>query len=317
MKVFDYAGNVFAEIKHLSAERAASDALFLLCRPQEVPDLQTAFGLDEGTVLDCNDLDESVRFTSFDGYDFLSLVYVEPKESAALLQEINVYISKRYVILVMPPHESQRLSALEQAVLGVAQAMTVGERQGRIGRLYFAILHALVADFGDMLEGLEDRIEALSECVALKLDEHCFTRINDLRRITYTVKKQMRAFSYIGGQILMDENELIDRRQVRYFRNIDTRMKRLNDFAESVYTLSNELLYTYDSKLTMRTNDIVNKLTMLTLIVGPLTVITGIYGMNFDVMPELRTPWGYPIVLAVMALISFSIYRFFKRKKWL
>jgi magnesium transporter len=135
--------------------------------------------------------------------------------------------------------------------------------------------------------------------------------------MAYTAKKQLRALSYLGEQILIDENGLLDKRQIRYFRNIYTRLKKLYDFAESLYDLGGELLHTYDSKLTIKTNEIINKLTIITLFFGPLTVITGIYGMNFEFMPELSWPAGYPLALLFMTVVCVAIYLTMKRKKWL
>ena len=98
---------------------------------------------------------------------------------------------------------------------------------------------------------------------------------------------------------------------------MDTRLKKLYDFAASLYELGNELIYTYDSKLTIKTNDTVNKLTLIMLFFAPLTVITGIYGMNFDIMPELRWSFGYPFVLGLMVAISVLLYLSLKKKKWI
>ncbi|MDR1531939.1 MAG: magnesium transporter CorA family protein [Clostridiales bacterium] len=286
--------------------------LLILCRAGEVPRLKQTFGWDESTVLECTDLDESVRYTGFDGYDFVSLVHIEMKDGEIIQREINLYFSKRYLVLVTPEHNSRRLGALEAGILAAAE-----EHSGGIYRLYCLIFSGLTADFSDTLEDLEDEMEALSEAVTLGLEGNQIAEIGRLRKIAYTTKKLLRALSYIGGQILMDENELIDKKQVRYFRNIDTRLKKLYDFAESLYDLSNELLYTYDSRLAAKTNDTVNKLTLITLFFGPLTVITGIYGMNFDFMPELRWPLGYPLVIGLMAVVCLALYIILKKNKWM
>jgi magnesium transporter len=293
-----------------------SAELFILCRAHEVSVLQSKFSWDQSTVLDCNDLDESVRYTSYDGYDFISLVHMEIDQSDLILREINLYISNRYLVLVMPEHESLRVTSLESAILKAAAGSDESGAK-RILRLYFLLFHIILTDFSDMLESLEDKMEALIEDITRETDENQLSEISRLRKMSYTAKKQLRALSYLGAQILIDENNLLTKRQIRYFHNVDTRLKKLYDFAENLYELSNELLYTYDSKLTMKMNDTVNKLTLLTLFFGPLTIITGIYGMNFEWMPELRMPWGYPLALCLMAAVSFVMYLIFKKKKWL
>jgi magnesium transporter len=261
-------------------------------------------------------LDESVRYTSYDGYDFISLVHMEIDQSDLVLREINLYISNRYLVLVMPEHESSRVSSLEAAILKAAAG---NDESGvkRVLRLYFLLFHIILTDFSDMLELLEDKMEALIEDITRDADKNQLQEIGRLRKMSYTAKKQLRALSYLGAQILMDENNLLNKKQARYFHNADTRLRKLYDFSENLYELSNELLRTYDSKLTIKMNDTVNKLTLLTLFFGPLTVITGIYGMNFDWMPELRMPWGYPLALCLMAAVTFIMYLILKKKKWL
>jgi magnesium transporter len=315
MRLFDYASRQVLDCEVFPASFQGSAELFIVCRNSEVPLLQDIFDFDKNTVLDCTDLDESVRYASFEGYDFISLVHMEIERGDFVLREINLYISARYLVLVLPEHGSPRLAQTESAIFAVAENMT--PRSGRINRLYFLAFQGLITDFSDMLEDLEDQMEALAESVADDSDTKYLAEIGRLRKMAYTAKKQLRALSYIGEQILIDENGLLDKRQIKYFRNIDTRLKKLYDFALSLYDLGGELLHTYDSKLTIKTNDIINKLTIITLFFGPLTVITGVYGMNFDFMPELRWQVGYPLTLLIMAIICVALYLIMKKKKWL
>lgn len=315
MRIFDYSGKTVIEAAVFPEGCRKSEELFIMCRPNEVSLLSDVFGFDESTVIDCADLDESVRYTSFDGYDFISMVHAELSEEAVLLREINLYVSARLLVLVVPEHNSTRLAAFETKLIDAAKSAE--EKQKRINHLYFAVLHNFLADFSDMLEMLEDRMQALSERIVSSVEKKQFAQVNSFRNMAYTIKKQMRSMSYLGDQILLDENRLLDKNQARYFRNLNTRFKKLYDFAESLYNLSGEMLYSYDSRLSMKTNDTVNKLTAFTLFFGPLTVITGIYGMNFDFMPELGWRFGYPLALLTMAVVCIVLFIVLKRKKWL
>lgn len=315
MKIYNYTNKTVFDGTCFPNDFKKSDELFILCRAHEVQGLRSIFDFDESTVIDCTDLDESVRYTNFDGYDFISMVHVEMLEREFLLREINAYISGNYIVLVIPEHNSPRLSAIENKLLDSVKLTE--EHSGKINRMYYLLLHNLLVDFSDMLEDLEDSMQALSEEIVINVDKEQFAKINSLKNLAYTVKKQLRALSYLGEQILLDENKLISKGKVYYFRNVNTRLKKLYDFAESLYNLSSEILYTFDSRMTMKTNDTVNKLTALTLFFGPLTVITGIYGMNFDFMPELRWPLGYPLVIATMITVCAFVFFILKKNKWL
>jgi magnesium transporter len=315
MRLYGCAGKSALEPAEFSKNRRGDEASFILCRAQETLELRELFGWDESNVAECSNLDESVRYTSYDGYDFVSLVHMELEGDSFALREINLYVSGSYLVLVLPEHSSAQLSRLEKDVEKAAAAF-VG-KAGCLNKLYFLILYQILADFSNMLEGLEDQMEELSETIAVEADPNYLTNAGKLRRMTYSAKKQLRALSYLGSQILIDENGLIDKKQARYFRSLEARTKKLYDFAESLYELSNELQRTHDSRLTIKMNDTVNKLTLLTLFFGPLTIITGIYGMNFEFMPELRWPFGYPLAIALMVTVNTVLYVVLKKKKWM
>jgi magnesium transporter len=79
----------------------------------------------------------------------------------------------------------------------------------------------------------------------------------------------------------------------------------------------NNLMGMYMSYQSQRTNDVVKVLTLFSVFFMPLTFIAGIYGMNFEFMPELKQRWGYPAVLLTMVTVAAVIYFYFRRKKWL
>ena len=289
--------------------------LFAICRANEVPVLLNVFKWDEGTLLECTNLDETVRYASHCEYDFVSLIYVETDNGSVHQHEVNLFFSKHYLVIVIPDDEGVRLSrlvdGLHKAVVGAAS------RPSPLAYLYYVIFNDLVVDFSETLEALEDEIEVLAEMIVKKPCHEQLVKIGRLRKTAYTYKKMLRALSYIGGQILIDENQLLDNIHVNYFRSIDARLMKLYDFAESLYDLSNGLLRIYDSKFSAQTNETMNKLAAFALIFGPLTVIAGIYGMNFTHMPELEWTYGYPLVLGVMATVGIGIFLIMKKKKWL
>lgn len=315
MTLYDYSQKAVIESTVFPDRCRESRALFVVCKTREVSVLRDVFGFDESTVLECASLDERVRYGAFEGYDFISVVHIEMLDTLLSLREINMYVSPRYLVLVMPEHDSASLSNMEKKLAVYAKMLEDYKEQ--ITPIYFWILQSILTDFSDTLEALEDRMEALSEEIVSNVSRDHFARINTMRTMAYGTKKHLRALSYIGDQILLNDNGFLDKKRIRYFQNVNTRFKKLYDFAESLYHLSGEMLNTYDSRLSAKTSDTVNKLTVVTLFFGPLTVITGIYGMNFRFMPGLDWRLGYPTVLAAMAAVCLVLFIIMKIKKWL
>ncbi len=110
---------------------------------------------------------------------------------------------------------------------------------------------------------------------------------------------------------------LINSELQQYFGDIYENAVKIVETFETYRDLMGNLREAYQSSLSNRANEIMRVFTAMTVIMMPLTVITGIFGMNFDHMPELHWKYGYYVVLGVMALIGGSVYWFFRKKGWL
>lgn len=315
MKLFDFTGTDFVEGDVFPENWQREKEFFILCSVSEIGNLKDALQLDETTIKECKNLDERVRYGCFQDYDFVSMVYPVQFNNCIDHAEISLYIAKRYLVLVMPDTREDSLDNFAGAVLTAVREY--GTKHDRLIRIYYGVFNKLLTDYSDFLEKMEDELQALQSEILTCAQKKQFERIDHFGQCVYMVKKQLRALSLLGAQILVDENDLIPSTHSRYFRSVDTRFKKLSGFAEGLYDHVNQLICSYDSRLSMRTNEIVSKLTVFTLLFGPLTVITGIFGMNFDYMPGLHAPLGYVPVLVAMVLLTIWIYALIKHKKWL
>ncbi len=315
MLLYNFTESVFLDDVTVLNQWMPSNEFFILCRVSELSSLQSVFSFDKSTILECTDLDESVRFAVFPGYDFISLVHMNLISEQLLLQEINLYIARNYLVVVLPDQAEGKLAQFETSIQETA--LSLNAQDAKLNHLLYSIFHLLLLDFSETLEALEDDLTALQEQIIDKVENQHLEEINHFRQITYTIKRILRATSYLGEDILFNHNDIIEKASLRYFGSIDTRLKKFYDFAESLYGLSNSLLDTYNSQLTAKTNDMVNKLTVITLLFAPLTLITGIYGMNFDFMPELHWTFGYLGAIGLMAVITGILFWILKRNKWL
>jgi magnesium transporter len=114
-----------------------------------------------------------------------------------------------------------------------------------------------------------------------------------------------------------DENALIKESTKPYLRDVYDHTVQIMETIETFHDQITGMLEIYLSSNSQRMAAVMKVLTIITTIFMPLTFIAGIYGMNFEHMPELKSPWGYPIVLGVMALVVIAMVVFFRRKKWL
>ena len=313
MRSYDLTANVEFD-SHVPVLK--DDSRFVvICNSDELYSLLDVFGWDKDTVDECTNLDEKVRFTNYDGYDFISMIYAESECEEMTQREVNLFFSEKYLTLVLPESPGASLSRLADRLLkAIPLALT---RPAPLIHLYYLVFDNLASFYSDTLEELESAIEALAESIELHPKEEQLSEIVPMRKTAYTYKKLLRALSYVGDQVLLDENKFFDDSQLRLFRDVDTRLAKLYDFADNLYAMSNDLLNLYDSKVSAQMTETVKKLTILTLFFGPPTVLAGIYGMNFLHMPELDWRFGYPWALGLMVVISATIYLILKKKNWL
>lgn len=315
MKLFDFSGADFEDRRVFPEYWRHKSEFFALCGVSEIGALKDSLYLDQAAIRECENHDERVRYGCYQDYDFISLVYPMRVGSSVEHMEINLFIAKHYLVLVMPDTQEELLVRFAETILAIVQESA--NKDDRLIRIYYGIFNKLLTDYSVFLEKLEDDLQALQTEILTRTEKKQFERIDQFGQSAYAVKKQLRALSLLGAQILVDENELVPASHNRYFRNVDIRLKKLSGFAEDLYDHVNQLICSYDSRLSMRTNEIVGKLTVFTLLFGPLTVITGIFGMNFDYMPLLHVPFGYIPVLIGMTIITVWIYALIKHKKWL
>jgi len=133
-----------------------------------------------------------------------------------------------------------------------------------------------------------------------------------LKRRAYVVRKMIRMTIDLLPKLQPTSNHLS-----HIFQDIKEEGDSLYFYADELLDSVNDLLNLHISLASFRTNEVVRILTLFSVFFMPLTFIAGIYGMNFDYMPELRAKIGYPAVLIFMLLISVGIFTWFRRKGWL
>jgi magnesium transporter len=130
-----------------------------------------------------------------------------------------------------------------------------------------------------------------------------------LRRLLAPYRELERAFRQL--HIAQTDAELAP-----YLDDLRDHITQAAELVETYHDIADSLIEIYQSALTNNMNDIIKILTMISSIFIPLTLVTGIYGMNFEHMPELKTVFGYPIVLGFMLVAVVGMLWFFRRKKW-
>ncbi len=184
-------------------------------------------------------------------------------------------------------------------------------------RFLYDFLVQLIRGDQNLLARYEKELETLEFAVLHGEDDDVMTRLHELRGDISDLRTHYEQLLDFGQTLEENENNFFSQENVRYFRLFNNKIMRLLDASAALRDYSIQLRDLYQSQLDVKQNRIMTVLTVVTTIFLPLTLIAGWYGMNFRYMPELESPLGYPVVIAVSVLIVVGSLIFFKKKKLL
>ncbi|MGL4914160.1 MAG: magnesium transporter CorA family protein [Romboutsia sp.] len=281
------------------------DSYFILSSIDELKLLKDTLDIDEITFEDCLMFDENIKLKLFEKYDFLSVNTFEIIDHKAQIEEVNIYIADNFILVVC--NEKHFVYKFVKDMILNDIKMNDIPSVAILFKLNYLIFKNIIIHEFESIEKVEDMILKLEdEILEGVVDDH-IAKINYMRGISRTVVKNTRPLLYIGDRLKENVRYLkySDAKKYNFgnLQGIDFGVDKLYNFALSTRELADKLLDIYSSQVAEQTNVLITKLTVLTCIAAPLTIITGMYGMNFEYMPELRWLYGYPTVLIVMLLI--------------
>ena len=184
-------------------------------------------------------------------------------------------------------------------------------------RLLYDFLEETIKNDMSLLENLEEELSVIENGIMSGDIEEYPIQLNDIRYELLDPQKHYEHLIDLGKELEENENEFFYDENLRYFRLFTERVERLQDTVIQLREFIVQLRDLVSEQLSIRQNKIVTLLTVITTIFMPLTLIVGWYGMNFIYMPELRSIYGYPVVILVSVLIVVFLLYWFKKKRWM
>ena len=294
--------------------------------PEEMALIAQEFNLHPLAVEDAGKGNQRPKIDAYDTFYFMVVYALEQIEQAGpdgrmqttgrfRIQEVDLFIGERYLITV---HRTP-LAFLDQ--LGErwrknSQAINEG-----IGVLVYTLLDGIVDEYFPVLDSIIERVEELEEVLFTGVVHE--GRMYDMRSL-FQIKRDLlnlrRVIAPERDALLVlarQEIHLFDRKIAVYFQDVYDHVVRVTDAIDIYQDLLTNALESYLSLVNNNLNQVMKTLTSLTVMLVVPTLIAGIYGMNFDNMPELHWDFGYPFALLLMALSAGTLFYYFRRKRWL
>jgi magnesium transporter len=280
--------------------------------PAELQSMQREFELHDLAVEDAQHGHQRPKIDEYDGSLFVVLHLIERLEDELTVGEVAIFVDAHYV-----------LSVRAGAQRGFTDVRARCEREPELlrhgsGYVLYALMDAVVDRYFPILDELETEIERIEE--RMFANQTARANIEAL----YDLKRKLMVLKHATEPLLEATSKLFGGRVPQlciglqdYFRDVYDHLYRLNQAIDSLRDMVTTAISVNLSLITIQENEVTKRLAAYAALVAVPTMVAGVYGMNFDHMPELGWDLGYPFALALMVAFSVSLYFIFKRRRWI
>ncbi len=276
--------------------------------------LGDSFGLHPLVLEDILNTDQRPKMEDFGDYIFivLKMFYYDDNSNEIVTEQISLILGANFVISFQE-REGDIFDPIRERIRS---------ERGRIRKmgadyLAYTLVDATVDNYFIILEKLGEQIEDLEEELVSNPTPETLQTIHNLKREMIFLRKSVWPLREVIGGLERGESSLIRESTGIYLRDVYDHTIQVIDAVETSRDMLSGMLDIYLSSISNRMNEVMKVLTIIATIFIPLTLIAGIYGMNFRYMPELDWPWAYPMVWLVMIVIGGLMLIYFRRKRWL
>ncbi len=271
------------------------------------------FDLHPLIVEDIVNTHQRPKVEEFENYLFivLKMLYVDEKSDETQIEQVSLIVGKNYVISFQ-----EREGDIFEPVRERIRSGKGRLRKNGADYLAYALMDAVVDNYFIILERIGEKIEDLEDMVVSNPRPETLQKIHRLKRETIFLRRSVWPLRELVNSLERAESPLIQKSTRIYLRDIYDHTIQVIDSVETYRDMLTGMHDTYLSSVSNRMNEVMKVLTIIATIFIPLTFIAGIYGMNFEFMPELKWHWAYFAVWGVMVLIAIFMVIYFKRKRW-
>jgi magnesium transporter len=259
--------------------------------------------------------DQRPKVEDYDDYIFmvLKMLYYndEDGEGSVSSDQISLILGPNYVVSFKEKDADIFRPLRDRLKTGKGRIRRLGADY-----LAYSIIDVVVDHYFAILEKLGEKFEDLEDQIVTNPEPASLSTIYNLKRDMLFLRKSVWPLREAISTLQRLDSPLVSESTKIYLRDIYDHTIQVIENVETFRDMSASLLETYLSSLSNRLNEVMKVLTVISTIFIPLTFIVGLYGMNFKYMPELDSPWGYPTVIILMAVVVAVMLTYFRRKRW-
>lgn len=281
---------------------------------KEIENFGKALRLHPLVIEDILNVHQRPKVEYYDSYIFvvLKVIRYDAERKQLDVEQVSFIYTKNLVVTFQ-----ERKADVWEPIRERIRASKGNIRKKQADYLLYTLIDAVVDHYFEVLEQIGEKIEEIEDQILQNSDSQLAQDIHEIKRELIVLRKSIWPLREVLSSFYRDPNPLIHPDTQLYFRDVYDHSIQVIDTVETMRDLISGILDVYLSSVSNRMNEIMKVLTIIATIFIPLTFIVGIYGMNFEYMPELHWKWGYPAILMLMAIIAIGMLFYFRRKKWI
>lgn len=272
------------------------------------------FQIDSMVLEDVLNTTHLPKFEEDDGYLFVTLkmLYVNQEKDKIEHEHLSIILQDQRVISFQEKKGDVFDSIRERISHGRGRV-----RKKKADYLFFLLLDAVVDNYYLALQYLEEQTEAFEAKLMRDEGRATLEDILQLKKQLIELRKMIFPLSEMLTKIIEVENDLVQEDSLKYFRDVKDHISHVTETFKDLREMTNGLIDLYMMNASNQLNHVMKTLTIVATVFIPLTFVAGIYGMNFEYMPELSWRYGYAFVWGIMLALLIGMVWWMKRKKWL
>ncbi len=269
------------------------------------------FNLHRLTLEDIINVHQRAKVEQFKDYCYIAVRAVHDNKVEITSEQVSIFLGKNFVLSFQ-----ERASNYFDPVIARVREGKGRTRIAGPDHLAYALVDAIIDRYFPVMERYGELVELLEDAIVANPEGRLIEQIHEMRQGLLIIRRAAWPLREAMTILYREPIPLIDEEERIYLRDCYDHMVQIIDLLENYRDITSGLMEVYLSSISNRTNEIMKVLTIISAVFIPMTLVAGIYGMNFKHMPELE--WGYPyFVWGLMALIAFGLLGYFRIKGWL
>jgi magnesium transporter len=245
-------------------------------------------------------------------YCLLNMLYFNEEDGTVEHEQVSIVLGDGFVITFQEDAARDVFNPIRDRLKMDNSKL----RQRGADYLCYTMLDLIVDNYFFVMEKLSDRIEDVEEEVTQNSKTLSLSRINSLRKELIVLKRNIAPVRDLISAIIRSESDLLEERTTKYFKDVHDHIIQAHDLSENYRDVMVSVQDLYINNVNLRMNEVMKVLAIVTCLLAPATVIGGVFGMNFDVIPTAHKEWGFYTAVGLMLLIPVGMLVVFKRRGW-